>query len=404
MHRQMDAALLDPGTLSDSQEEEWRGLVARAVEPNLAFEPEAVLPSVAHVPGWSAVRLLVATDGDRFAGCLPLRLQPRQRNFPVPSATTRLDGTSVPLLPVLGTPLLDRTSTDAALATLLDALTSRDLTWPGGAGPSVVFLDRWHAGGEVAGRWRAACAERGLRLVETDHWQRPALSRDAGETWPACLGRRRLAESGRKARRLAEALGGPVRCVDRAGDPRAVDDFLRLEASGWKGRAGTALLGTVGRAAAFGESCRRWAASGRLAMLTLEADGIPVAMRCAVRSGDHLFLHKIAYHDDYARFGPGVQLELATGEHFMTASEARWMDPCCAPSNTFYPDFLPHRLSVASAATAVRTDGAAVLAIRALASRLRHSARRARLTARSVARSPAPPVATTTDATARRSG
>ena len=50
-----------------------------------------------------------------------------------------------------------------------------------------------------------------------------------------------------RQRRLADQLGGRWSLVDRAGVPgaeAAVEQFLQLEAAGWKRRAGTALAST----------------------------------------------------------------------------------------------------------------------------------------------------------------
>lgn len=407
----MDARLLSIGEVTPSEEERWRRLAAVAVEPNLSFEPEAVLGSAAHLPAWSGLRLLVVEDGTRFRACMVLRPLERRRDLPVRAVTTRVDPAPVPMLPVLGTPLLDPDRPRDAARSLVAALASRHLRWPGKLRPSVLLLDRWHDGGPVAEHLRAACRSLSVRCSTSEHWERPLLARHGAPDpggWPECLGARRLAEVRRRARRLAESVGGAVRCVDRAEDPGAVDEYLRLERSGWKGRAGTALADAPDRAAAFRETCRRWRSEGRLSMLTLEAAGTAVALRCAVRSGDVVFLLRIAYDEEFARYGPGVQLELATGEHFLRSTDARWMDSCCTPGNAFYENLLPHRTAVATAAVALRPAGAALLAalpvIRPAVRRLRPSTLRAAVTARSTDRSATPPVATTTDATDRRSG
>lgn len=406
----MDARLLTVGEITPAEEERWGRLAAVAMEPNVSFEPEAVLGTAAHLSEWSGLRLLVVEDGDRFRACMVLRTLRRHHHL-VRALTTRLDPAPVPMLPVLGTPLLDPDGAHQAACALLGALSSGRLPWPGGRRPSLLLFDRWHDGGPVAERFRAACRSLSLRCATSDRWERPLLARDRAADaggWPECLGARRLAEARRRARRLAEAAGGAVRCTDRADDPAAVDEYLRLERSGWKGRAGTALADAPDRATAFGESCRRWRAEGRLSMLTLEAGGTAVALRCAVRSGEGLFLLRTAYDDRFARYGPGVQLEIATGRHLLESTDARWMDPCSGPANAFYDDLLPHRTAVASVAVALGRGGSALLAarpvIRPVVRRLRPSALRAAVTARSTDRSTAPPTATTTDATEWRSG
>lgn len=407
----MDARLIPIGRITPVEEERWRRLAAVAVEPNLSFEPEGVLGCAAHLAGWRDLQLLVVEDGERYRAAMVLRPGERRRDRPLRSVTTRVDPAAVPMLPVLGTPLLDPDRAEAAARALLVGLASNRLRWPEGSRPSVLLLDRWHDDGPVASLLRGAGRTLSLRSVTQEHWERPLLSRDPtpdGIGWPERLGARRLAEIRRRTRRLTEAMDGDVRCVDRADDPGAVDEFLRLERSGWKGRAGTALADTPDRAEAFRETCRRWRSEGRLSMLTLEAAGTAVALRCAVRSGAVLFLLRIAYDEEFARYGPGVQLELATGEHFLGSTDARWMDSCCTPGNTFYDDWLPHRTAVATAAIALRPAGAAWLGvvpvIRPAVRRLRRSIVRAAVTARRTERSATPPVATTIEATERRSG
>jgi hypothetical protein len=407
----MDARLIPIGALTPPEEERWRRLAAVAVEPNLSFEPEAVLGTAAHLPGWRDLQLLVVEDGSRFRAAMVLRLLARRRDLPLRSVTTRVDPDPVPMLPVLGTPLVDPDRAPETARTLLEGLARGRLGWPGGRRPSVLVLERWHDDGPVAALLRHTCRALSLRVSTSERWERPLLDRDralGASRWHEWLGARRLAEIRRRARRLSEAVGGTVRCVDRADDPGAVDEYLRLERSGWKGRAGTALADAPERAEAFRETCRRWRAEGRLSMLTLEADGTAVALRCAVRSGDVLYLLRIAYDEQFARFGPGVQLELATGERFLHSADARWMDSCCTPGNTFYEGLLPHRATVATAAVALGPAGAALLTarpvIRPLVRRLRPSALRAAVTTRRTDRSVTPPAATTTDATDRRSG
>src|SRR5262249_59895566 len=119
--------------------------------------------------------------------------------------------------------------------------------------------------------------------------------------------RRRLR---RKERRLCE-LG----CVEHlALQPaedvgRWIDEFLRLEARGWKGLAGTAL--------AYSETSRRYfedvatfaSRLGRLLMLGIDFDGRPIPRRCAFSAGQGSFAFKTAYDEDFAHFSPGSILE-----------------------------------------------------------------------------------------------
>lgn len=372
-------------SVTATDEERWRALASRAVEPNPSFEPEAVLAAAASDPAWTDASLLVVRDGDLLAACLPVRPVRPQPGLPATSLTTRIDPGPVPLLPVLGTPLVDPSRLGPSLACLLDALrTSRSLL-PGHRRHSVLVIERWNDEGPVARGWRAACGQLGLALRIEHRWERPVLhapTSGTGSAWPASLGAKRLADANRKRRRLAEELGAPVRTVDRAADrtniAATLDDYVRLEGAGWKGRAGTSLSDTPDLAKAFRQACLRWADAGRLSLLTLEGAGRPLAIRCAVRSGQSLFLYRIAYDEAFGRHGPGVLLELDTGQYFLEQQDMVVMDPCCAPGNTFYPGFLPDRLPVATSYTALRPEGRVALALRPLIQRGARAARSVR--------------------------
>ena len=91
---------------------------------------------------------------------------------------------------------------------------------------------------------------------------------------------------------------------------RWIEEFLQLEASGWKGRRGSALACT--------EVNRRFATDvltgafrrGRLQMGGLDFDGRPIGRRSSLLAGDGAYAFKTAYDETMAEFSPGVMLEL----------------------------------------------------------------------------------------------
>ena len=98
---------------------------------------------------------------------------------------------------------------------------------------------------------------------------------------------RRRKDLRRKARQLADK-GRLVeyRVLEAESDVDAwAEDFLRVEASGWKGEGGTAMLVRPGDAAYFRAMCRGGFRSGQLLMLGLFLDGRPIAMKCNLVSG-----------------------------------------------------------------------------------------------------------------------
>lgn len=376
--------------LAADDERRWCELAAASIEPNPMMAPASVLAAAAHDPAFAAaVRLLVVDHGDRFTAAVALRRSDRWRRLPVAALTTRLDADPVPLFPVLGTPLLAPEAPVAGAADLLRALVS-------GAEPgrraSVVTVDRLPIGGPVADAWLGACRSLGLPFELSDPYDRPILlragARATGSAWPDVLGTKRLREARRRAQRLEAALGNAPRCVDRTDDPVAVDELIEMEAAGWKGKAGTALRSRPHLEVGFRDLCRRWRDAGGLSLLTLEAGGVPIASQCAVRSGEGIFVFRIAYDETFARYGPGVLLGLASGEHFEQQSDARFVDSCSSPSNPFYKDFFPERLPLRTVTTALGSPGRVLLAasphLQALARTARAARRRAAAAGRTV--------------------
>src|SRR5262249_37049195 len=126
----------------------------------------------------------------------------------------------------------------------------------------------------------------------------------------------------KEMRRLRKRLGEAGRLEARV--LRAQDDlelwleqFLQLEASGWKGRAGeNSAIGLHEREIAFFREVTREAwRRRRLQMPGLFLDGRPIAMTVNFLAGDGGFHFKIAYDETLARFSPGVQLELDLIQH-----------------------------------------------------------------------------------------
>jgi CelD/BcsL family acetyltransferase involved in cellulose biosynthesis len=88
--------------------------------------------------------------------------------------------------------------------------------------------------------------------------------------------------------------------------------FLALEASGWKGQKGTAILCHPSEQAFYGEFTRRLDSRGWLRWHELHADGTLLASQMDVRIGRVLYVWKIAHDERYRSFAPGNVLLMET--------------------------------------------------------------------------------------------
>ena len=135
-----------------------------------------------------------------------------------------------------------------------------------------------------------------------------ALSGD----WESYLGemkpdrRRQL----RRRRRRLEEMGEVTLDVrdGTEGLEAALDEFIDVEGSGWKGQAGTAIR-LQPRLGAFYRQVGRWAADrGELRLAFLRVDGRPIAAHLYLQSAEILYRFKSGYDEDWSKQAPGLLL------------------------------------------------------------------------------------------------
>jgi CelD/BcsL family acetyltransferase involved in cellulose biosynthesis len=329
----VSARLVPLADLGERDLAAWRRLADGAAEPNPFFDPDFVLPAAAALGEAGEVALIQLGDGEEWVACLPVRQYRRWHRLPLPCLATWLHSYCL-----LGTPLLAPGREREALAGIVAAAA--------GAGAAFAGFEWVSGGGPIAA---ALAVTAGPRAIEFDRFSRATLERrpedDYLEGWVKSKDRRELR---RRARLLGEELGGEPELVDRSEDGTAIDDFLRLEASGWKGREGTALASIPGHPEFLRETARRFGERGAFRLLMLEAGGQPVAGRCSYVADGVDFCFKIGYDEAFARFGPGRELELRMVERFHADPSLQMLDSCTAPDNELYNRLWRDRRELAS--------------------------------------------------------
>ena len=315
-------------SLSPRDVDAWRDLARRSLEPNPFFEPDFALPAARRL-GSRGVALLVRRVRGDWLGCLPVQ--------PLGRAPLRLLASWRHPYCFLGTPLVDANSAEETLLALVGHV--------GGRGRGTLLALRGAGDDRLLSSLRAAAGECGLDAVFSSSHERATLERRPAGNYLEGHRAHHRRELARLRRRLSGELGGELELHDRAGEPQAVERFLSLEASGWKGRKGTALASNPAHADFFREICGELGVQGRLQLLSLEADGRPVAMKCNIGAGDALFCFKIAHDEGLQRFSPGVQLEAENIDVFHAGRRERLMDSCADPDNEMINRLWPDRRS-----------------------------------------------------------
>ncbi len=298
--------------------EAWKDLACRAAEPNAFFEADFVLAAARHLKS-SSVYLAVFVEDGILKAALPVYSKRLWRGRG-PSVVRNW----VHPYCYLGTPMLDAYQPLGALEGLLDEL----IRWTGRQ--RILAFDLLGTGGPVESAINQAMSTRHHEPVIGNSFERAVLHQDENG---CVLGGRVRREVSRIGRRLEKEMGAPPVVVERGDEPAAIDEFLELEASGWKAENGTALASRPEHAQFFREVCADFAGRGCLLLRSLEVSGRPVAMKCSLISGNVVFCFKSAFDERYASSSPGFQLEVRDMECF--AAEGRsWADSCTDPHNS----------------------------------------------------------------------
>jgi CelD/BcsL family acetyltransferase involved in cellulose biosynthesis len=365
--------VLDDLALLGNHVAAWEDLAASAVEPNVFYEPWMLLPAVEAFAQGVALRFILVYaelpgEPSRLCALFPFERMSRYRRMPL--AHLRLWKHKQCYL---GTPLMRQGHARQCLAALLDWIA----TDPRGAS----FVE-WGIVAEDGAFYEAltgALADTGRRSFVSKRTSR-ALLRPRGDS-EAFLAEALPGKSRKELRRLARRLAekGEVQYVEPDGaaeTERWIQEFLALEAQGWKGRRGSAFDCTDANRRFFASVAREAARRGRLMMLGLKIGDRPVALKCNFLAEQGSFAFKIAYDEAYARFSPGVLLELENIRRFHGRPELQWMDSCADPEHFMANRLWLDRRALVTTITATgRTAGDFVVAALALLRRLYRSLR-----------------------------
>jgi hypothetical protein len=312
----------------------WEELAAAALEPNVFYEHWMLIPALEGLRLGEDVSVVLVLIRDSHNPKLPPKLGAlfplqRLRKYKlIPAATYRLWRHQHCYL---ATPLVRADAARECLTEFFWWLLSND-------GGAARLVELWGVRGD--GPFHQALVdvsnELGLMSWVSESHTRGLLRKRLGANEPNALDvpgeLRRILR--RKERRLNErgALKHVVLGPD--GDvSRWIEEFVSLEARGWKGEGGSALASSAADRRYFAGIVDSAFRRGRLLMTGIDFDGRPIARRCGFTAGEGSFAFKTAYDEEFARFSPGVMLEVDNLKQFYALPELRWMDSCTASDN-----------------------------------------------------------------------
>jgi len=133
---------------------------------------------------------------------------------------------------------------------------------------------------------------------------------------------------------------------DAGGIEAALQDFLTLEAGGWKGRAGTAIVNDPAIQHFVQSAVMGLAADGQVRIDRLIFNGAAIAAVVTLTSGDTAWCWKIAYNEAHARSSPGVQLICDLTDSLLAEPGVLRVDSCASPGHPMIDHVWRERLAL----------------------------------------------------------
>jgi CelD/BcsL family acetyltransferase involved in cellulose biosynthesis len=313
---------------------EWSALAVHSVGDNLFFRPDFAMPAMRHLNREVAIATVRQTDR-RLAALAPFT---QARLGRVAPAVRLWAHEYAPL----GLPLVDEKAVASGTAALLEGLAPSD------SGTSLIAADM-PMESPVAKALVAAALRQSRPVDMLDGHVRAMLLRpEPGALDPrAALPAKRRKEIGRQLRRLRDVGDVTFTAAIEAAEVRArFETFMQLEAAGWKGKRGTALISNTETAEFAREIVANRAEAGAARVDSIDLGGHPIAMVVTFAAGSTAYTWKIAYDEERARFSPGVQLMLDLPKGLFSDPTLMRIDSCAAADHPMIDHLWRGRLAV----------------------------------------------------------
>ena len=326
--------------------DQWRDLAARALVPNLFYEPE--FAQAASIPFGKGVQLLTIRQTDagreRLLLAWPFRIARGRWGIPL----SVMLGWGHPFA-CLGVPLVDAEHADSAIASLLNVRRTIPTLPPRALfqlipedGPfSQILQDVEH--------------RRGQRFTRTERHDRPDWRRGVADDPLATLSsstQAKLRQGFRGLEREGRVFFETI--TDHRELPAALEDYLALEASGWKARAGTAIPQSESQTAFMRQLIAALGAQHRVRVDRLRIGHTTLASSISYLYGaHHAWNAKISYNEDYAKFSPGSHLVLKITDDYRLNTALTYADSCAPAGHPLMRRFWTTRFFLSNVVVAL---------------------------------------------------
>ncbi len=319
-------------------------LAARALEPNVFGTGRFLAPAMPRLED-RVVRMAILRDTadgrNRARLLMPFSIE--KPGFSIGASIIR--GWANPFGP-LGTPLIDGEEAAESVDNFLQALID-----PHHKLPSILVLPEMRLSGPAAQLIKAVAMSRNLSIEETEKHDRPMLeSLLDGEAYlKNAISAKHLREVSRQWRRLEEKGELTYNIARQPKEVRArMEEFLALEASGWKGKERSAMINDRYRAAFAREAVHNLAENDGVRIHTLDLDGEAIASMIVFVTSGEAYTWKTAYNEDFAAYSPGRLLLIKITDWNLDDANIIRTDSCAVPDHPIMSRFWTERVKMGS--------------------------------------------------------
>jgi hypothetical protein len=346
----------------------WNDLAAHAAEPNAFAESWFLWPALEQFDPYNRAQLFTLWDGDRLCGLMPVSAQPRYGRWPFPNVQNWLHHNAF-----LGTPLVRGGYEYRFWQAYFDQLDRE---------PGHALFAHFYCltiGSVLTEALEQVCADQKRRCALVHRNDRALLERGLSpEAYlETAMRAKKRKELRRQKNRLSE-IGSLTFARDSSatGLNEWAQEFLALEGRGWKGNKGSALTCAGETRTLLIEVLSGAAAAGRLERLDLRLDGKPLAMLVNFLCAPGSFSFKTAFDEDYARFSPGVLLQI-DNLALLENADIEWCDSCAAEGHPMIDSLWTGRRAVGRYSVAIGGPGRRAIFGAVLSAELARGASRA---------------------------
>jgi hypothetical protein len=310
----------------------WERLAQNTVTPNPFYEPWMLLPAIESIASRDGLHILLIfgpgeqNGAQRLWGLFPLQLQTRCLHLPI-----RTFAFWQHFYCYLTVPLIDQDHVEEVLDCFWRWVETNPLNC------RILDTNYFLAEGPFHAAWADSLIGR-CTLVLNEHPRAVQIRAASFESYVQDQFSKKRQNAMLQRRRQLERAGEVVyREVESIAEVSGwVDQFLALEAGGWKGKQRTAIAQHPGDTEFFRAMTHGAFARNRARLLSLECNGQPIAMNLTLTAADGAFIFRIAYDEDYAKYSPGLLLELQHLRQWHGGAQTNWVDSGAAPHHPMF--------------------------------------------------------------------